>query len=281
MLKIAIGTIFYNNKPELQRLADSIPSKTVNYWIAIDGPFKYNLEVNPDLSHHSDDGSIEVITESRNKFNNGVILHYKPGATEFEKRNIYLQNCQKLKKDIDVLLIVDSDEYFVYPPSVPGGPELEPLECWNRFKKNLEIEMIQNPHHNVYGIPYFEDRPGGWKATIGTAADTYKPRIFVNPGKMRYISNSHYNYANIETELETVEYFKTFRQVYCQHAAKIIRGGVALTQDQSLRTKEYQEQRKKYQQYLVALEPLVQQGKPQEEADKIAKDKPAENWNPN
>ena len=97
---------------------------------------------------------------------------------------------------------------------------------------------------------------------------------------MRYISNSHYNYANIYEEKDTIEYFKKFKQVYCQSAAKIIRGGVVLTQDQSLRTPEYQKSRKQYQQYLVSYEPMVQQGKPHEEADKLAKDNPAKNWNP-
>jgi hypothetical protein len=74
-MKIAIATIFYNNHDELARLVQSIPDKVVDYWIAVDGPFKYNLDTNPELPHHSNDGSIEVITESRNKFNYGVVVH--------------------------------------------------------------------------------------------------------------------------------------------------------------------------------------------------------------
>ena len=278
MLKIAIATIFYQCKEEMQRLIDSIPPKVVDTWICVDGPFRYNLDMNPDLSHKSDDGSLAVIYDSAPKFIDSVILHHKPGSTEFDKRNTYLENCQKLG-DINVLIIVDSDEMFVYPSGV------KPLECWNRFKQNIEIEIIRNRHHNVYGIPYFEEvaATGGedkWKAVIGTTADTYKPRVWVNPGAMRYINNSHYNFANIYTQQKDIEDFKKNGLTYCQHVAKIIRGGIVLTQDQSLRTKEYQQQRKRYQQYLISLEPLVQTGKSFEEADKLAKEQPSENWDP-
>ena len=280
-MKTALFLIFYNNKEEIQRLLNSVPDKVIDYLIAVDGPFRYNLDMNPNLSHKSDDGSLKIIYDSAPKFNNSVMVHHKPGATEFDKRNAYLEDCEKLG-DVDVGIIIDSDEYFVYPSSTTGG--LKPIDCWTRFKQNIEIDMIQNRHQNVYGIRYLEDtKPGGgegWKTAIDTSADTYKPRIWVDPGQMRYISNSHYNYANIKTELETVEYFKKYKQVYCQSAAKVLRGGVVLTQDQSLRTEKYQQQRKQYQQYLVSYEPMVQQGKSHEEADSLAKDNPAENWNP-
>jgi hypothetical protein len=268
MKKIAIATIFYNNRAELQRLVDSIPSKVVDYWITIDGPFKYNLDTNPDLPHHSDDGSIEVITtEAKHKFNYGVVLHYKPGATEFDKRNLYLENCQKL--GIDCLLIIDSDEYFIYPHADDQGKT--PKECWQRFIKNIELESIKYPHHNVYGIEALE----------GIDTQTYRPRIWLNPGQMRYINGSHYHYANIETEQIDIENFAKYKQTYCQDARSIIKGGVILAHNQSLRTKEYQERRKQYQQYLVRYEELIQSYKfSKDEADKLAKDQPAITFNP-
>lgn len=263
-MKIAIATIFYNNKPELQRLADSIPDNVVDYWICVDGPFRYNLDVNPELPHKSDDGSIDVIIESRFKFNYGVVLHYKAGHTEFDKRNTYLENCQEL--GIDCLLIIDSDEYFIYPDDGKT-----PLECWQRFIKNLELETIKYPHHNVYGIEALE----------GIDTQTYRQRIWLNPGQMRYINGSHYHYANIETEQIDIENFAKYKQTYCQDARSIIKGGVILAHNQSLRTKEYQERRKQYQQYLVRYEELIQSYKfSKEDADKLAKDKPATTFNP-
>ena len=183
MIKIALATIFYNNKAELQRLVDSIPDKVVDSWITVDGPFRYNLDMNPDLSHKSNDGSFTVITKSAYKFNDAIYVNYKTGATEFDKRNTYLENCSKLG-NIDVLIIVDSDEFFIYPPGIT------PLHAWQRFRKDMEILLIQNQHHNVYGIPVLRDSP----------SDTYKPRIWVNPAKMRYTNGSHYHYANIENE---------------------------------------------------------------------------------
>ena len=191
-MKIALATIFYNNKAELQRLVDSIPDKVIDLWITVDGPFRYNLDMNPDLPHKSDDGSFMVINNAAPKFNDSIIIHHKPGATEFDKRNTYLENCSKLG-NIDVLIIVDSDEYFIYPPGIT------PLDAWQRFRKDMEILIIQNQHHNVYGIQYSQaDSP----------SDTYKPRIWVNPAKMRYTNGSHYHYSNIETEKDIIETFK-------------------------------------------------------------------------
>ena len=58
------------------------------------------------------------------------------------------------------------------------------------------------PHHNVYGIQYEQaDSP----------SDTYKPRIWVNPAKMRYLNGSHYHYANVESEQKDIELFKKNR----------------------------------------------------------------------
>ena len=264
-MKIALATIFYNNCAELQRLVDSIPPKVVDNWIAVDGPFRYNLDINPDLSHKSNDGSIKVIFDSAPKFNGSIILHHKPGATEFDKRNTYLENCSKLG-DIDVIIIVDSDEYFIYPPGIT------PLQAWQRFRKDMEILLIQNRHHNVYGIQYEQaDSP----------SDTYKPRIWVNPAKMRYLNGSHYHYANVESEQKDIELFKKNRLNYVQQALSIIKGGIILTHDQSLRTKEYQEQRKQYQQYLVRYEELVQSyNHDYEEADKLAKQDPSTTFDP-
>lgn len=263
-MKIAIATIFYQNKLELQRLVDSIPDNVVDYWICIDGPFRYNLDMNPDLPHKSNDGSIDLIMESRFKFNYGIVLHYKAGSTEFDKRNAYLENCQKL--GIDCLLIIDSDEYFIYDDGKT------PLQCWQRFIKNIELEAIKHPHHNVFGIRTYDPIH---------KLESYCPRIWLKPHQMRYVYGSHYHYANIETEQRDIDYFKQYRQCYVQNAESIIKGGVSLAHSQDLRSEEYQKRRKQYQQYLVRYEELTQSHKftPQE-CDRMAKDNPSSNFNP-
>ena len=182
-MKIALFLIFYNNKKEIQRLLNSIPDKVVDYLIAVDGPFRYNLDMNPDLPMKSDDGSLEVLTDSAPKFIESVIISYRPGATEFDKRNTYLEICNK-KIHVDVGIVTDSDEYFIYPPE-----DRKPGRCWDILKQDLELEKIKNSNerHNVYGIRWTEEGD----------IDTYKPRIWFYPGEMRYINGSHYHYANI------------------------------------------------------------------------------------
>ena len=264
-MKIALATIFYQCKDELQRLVDSFPPHVIDFWLTVDGPFRYNLDMNPDLPHKSDDGSLMVISNAASKFNANVIINYKSGATEFDKRNTYLENCSKLT-DIDVIIIIDSDEFFTYSPGI------DPLSAWQRFIKNIELERIKHPHHNVYGIEAIEGKED---------TQTYRPRIWINPSKMRYTNGSHYHYCNIVDEADTLTQFQENGLNYVQHARSIIKGGVILAHDQSLRTKEYQEQRKQYQQYLVRYEELVQSYRhTHEEADKIAKQDPALGFDP-
>jgi hypothetical protein len=262
-VKIALLLIFYNNKEEIQRLINSIPDKVVDYFIAIDGIFQYQAEENPDLPMKSNDGSIQVITDSASKFNNSVVIHYKPGATEFDKRNTYLENCKKLG-DVDVGIVTDSDEYFHYDIGY------KPEDCWQRFRKNLEFEIRKHPQHNVFGIDYIDE--------AGTR--TYKPRVWVNPHEMRYFYGSHYMYGNIKTDASIMEEFKKYKTCYCQPALALIKG-LTLKHDHVLRSKEYQERRKKYQQYLVKYEELIQSHKfTFEEADKLAKEDPAIGFDP-
>jgi hypothetical protein len=263
-MKIGLATIFYNNCLELQRLVDSFPPKVVDYFIGVDGPFRFNLDMYPDLPHKSDDGSFTVLSNSAPKFNSNVIINYKAGATEFDKRNTYLENCEKLKNEINVLIIIDSDEYFHYDSGY------KPEDCWQRFRKNLEFEMRKHPGHNVFGIDYIDEH--------GTR--TYKPRVWVNPHEMRYFYGSHYMYGNTKTDASVMEEFKKYKTCYCQPALALVKG-LTLKHDHVLRSKEYQERRKKYQQYLVKYEELVQSHKyTHEEADQMAKNDPATGFDP-
>ena len=189
-MKIALATIFYNNAKELERLVNSIPDKTLGYFIGVDGIFRYIKEQHPDLSNLSVDGSREILLDQHHK-KFATCLFILDNSTEFDKRNTYLRVAEAL--EIDCIIIVDTDEMFYYEPGYT------PEDSWNRFRKNLEFEMRRYPGHNVFGIRYLDE--------AGT--DTYKPRVWVNPSKMRYVYGSHYNYANIETEAKDIEYFKS------------------------------------------------------------------------
>ncbi len=265
-MKIAIATIFYNSVIEIIRLLDSIPKDVIDYFIAVDGIFKYTKEKYPELPELSHDGSRDTIVSRHiddHKF--VTVLIDKPNCTEFEKRNYYLEICEKLG-DVDVLLIVDSDEYFQYDVGT-----IDPKECWQRFRKNLEFEIRKFGNHNVFGIPTYDCASG---------TKSYCPRIFVNPHEMRYLNNSHYHYGNITREAKDIEYFKSQGLNYVQHAAAIIKG-LTLAHDHSLRSQEYQERRKDYQRYLVKFEELIQTYKyTSEQAHEIAKNQPKSDFEP-
>lgn len=269
MLKIALATIFYNNYLEMKRLIESIPNygKVIDYWICIDGQFLYNIEKYPGIPRKSNDITIKLISDSSPKFNDGVIIQYNiAGALEYQKRNQYLEICKQ--KKIDVAIIIDTDEMFSYDTN---GRVPTPTECWNRFKKNIELEMIKYPQHNIFGIKYIDE----------SGTETYKPRIWVNPSQMRYIYNSHYHYANMIREKDTLETFKKNNICYTQQAQAIIKG-VTLIHDHSLRTKEYQQKREEYQRYLTRFEELVQRNKftTVEQAHEMAKNHPNEDFQP-
>ena len=60
-MKLAIATIFYNCKPELERLLNSIPDKAIDYFIAIDGAFQYFDKHDNKIPSLSTDGSRQLI----------------------------------------------------------------------------------------------------------------------------------------------------------------------------------------------------------------------------
>lgn len=260
-MKIAIGTIFYNSYNELNRLEDSIPKGVIDYWIKIDGVFKYTKERNPKLTDNSNDGS-EMIRINLEK--EIPTCHMSlANKTEFDKRNKYLELCESL--GMDVLIIVDSDEYFVYPEGT------DPLKAWNTFKKNLEFEMRRYPGHNVFGIPTWD---------VETNTRSYCPRIWVNPSEMRYLNNSHYHYGNIIREAKEIETFRQNNLNFIQQAQAIVKG-ITLAHSHDLRTPDQMKLRLDYQRYLVKFESLVQSHKySSEEAHDIAKKHPDNNFSP-
>ena len=140
------------------------------------------------------------------------------------------------------------------------------------FKYNFEIFVRRNDfHHNVFSIREVDP--------ITKLELAHRPRCWYNPGDMRYINNSHYHYANIETEKAEIENFKSRNIMYTQYSKAVIKG-VYLAHDHSLRTKEQLLLREQYQRYLVTYESLVQNGYSHEKADKVAKQNPTKDFNP-
>src|SRR5918992_3610006 len=107
----AAGIVFFDDEKGLQRCLSSIQS-FVDLIITIDGKFKY-FEDDHDLSI---DNSRKIVES----FPNAIYYCY-PNLTEIDKRNKYLEIAGT--KEIDFLLVIDSDEHAVID--------------MNEFSKNL------------------------------------------------------------------------------------------------------------------------------------------------
>lgn len=258
-MNIAILCVFYNCHEELKRLLSSIPENCIEYLIAIDGVYRYPKEQNPDLSELSDDGSRQVImtaTEA-DHIPNKIIVDF-PNKLEFEKRNKYLEICETMKDKIDVGIIIDSDEFILYPEGT------RPADAFFRFKQNLEkaIKDTQG-NHNVFAIRSLN-------LNENPPYEGYYPRIFYKPGEMRYLNGSHYYYGNIYREKKDIELFNSHRHNYVQYSHSITKG-VILGHHHNLRSKEHMKMRAEYIPYLVRFEGLTQSHKYSlEESHKLA-----------
>lgn len=249
-MRIALLLIFYNNFRELERLINSIPSNSIEMVIAIDGIFKYTAESNPDLPLLSNDGSRELLLNQK-KFK--ICVYDMPKSIEVDKRNKYLELSEKY--DIDVGIIIDSDELFYYY-------DHDPVEQWTKFRQEISNLVKINPKHNIYSI----------KTML---SDDYAlmeyHRVWYRPGEMRYFRNSHYHYLNIRNG--EYELHKGNKIMHCQQAIATI-SSLCLRHNHALRTKEQMQSRKNYQLYLINYETLVQKHTPPETADQIARQYP-------
>jgi glycosyltransferase involved in cell wall biosynthesis len=156
-LTFGVGICFYNDRRSLRRCVESVYGN-VDYILAIDGKYSYN---DWNTSELSDDGSREYIRDIASSFEGqGLFMIDSPNLTEYAKRQIYVD----LTKDygIDVLLILDSDEY-VY-------------SCdWIKFRHECYQKMIvrDKMRWQIYNVAFREpmDRPRlwfqAWKIRIG------------------------------------------------------------------------------------------------------------------
>lgn len=147
-LTVGAAISFYNDRRSLIRCIDSIYGD-LDYILCVDGKYCYNEWNKEPLST---DGSREYIKDIANNFEGqGLYLIDAPNLTEAKKRQVYVD----LTKDygIDVLLILDSDEY-VY-------------SCdWMKFRRECYQKMIvkEKMLWNIWNVAFREpmDRPRLW-----------------------------------------------------------------------------------------------------------------------
>lgn len=145
-MKIGVGYCYYEDVESIRR---GLPTfvNNVEFVFAIDG--RFSLRNGPD---YSTDGSTEFLEQYKN-----VIIRKFVGM-EHDKRQQYVELAKEY--NVDVLLIIDSDEYVA---------EVD----WPLFRKNLET--ILGSEQNIFSVNFFTDGN----------INKY-PRVWLRPHQIRY-----------------------------------------------------------------------------------------------
>jgi hypothetical protein len=234
----------------------------VNYVFLIDGAFDWYIDKfwsESDFWHLSTDGSREMIkTFEEEQLESGsrginVVLDDLPGS-EIDKRSRYLELCRRY--DCNYLLIVDSDEFFIYDNKATD---------WPVFWKNFLNRVIQYGGHNVFSLNTIVNEYGKIMKY---------PRCWYDPGAMIYRDGLHWTFANFLKG----QHLETALAVRTQYSLATVEGAT-LKHDHGLRTDKDMKDREKYDNWLVAFEKNLMNGMSKEEAAKAANEKPAEHRN--
>jgi len=153
MVKSAAGVCWYQDHL-ITRTLDSIQGH-FDYIFVIDGRF----ELNPSKNDYSD----ETLREKVRQYDNVILIDFI--GSEEDKRGQYLLQCKKY--DVDVLLIIDSDEY------------INKNTDWDLFWNNLPTKQ-------------------GTYSVLVMPNDIYLPRIWIKPYNFRYY-NAHCIFQDITT----------------------------------------------------------------------------------
>lgn len=183
-MKIAIGLSFYEDYKSLRRMLQSLEPYPVDLIIAVDGKYKeWSDPTAPNLSNAK--RVLDTFRSFRIPFRYVGI----GGLTQIEKRTLYFEYCNK--EDIDVLIVMDSDEYII-----------EDKTNWSLFTKDLEQKIKTNNTRQCtqsYSIPIQGYDIQGDR-TESTNNPTHILKAFYKPSELEYHGN-HYTIRNRYTKL--------------------------------------------------------------------------------
>ena len=205
-ITIAVGYCYYNDLRSIQR---GLPTfvNDVDFVFAIDGRFSMR-----DDEDYSTDGSTEFLQTFPN-----VIIRKFIGM-EHEKRNQYLELADEM--EVDVLLIIDTDEYVKNAD-------------WEQFR--FHLSKIVNYADNIQGVKFYS-MPDQWSSY---------PRIWLRPNEIRYWKT--HNIFVVNGNL-----------VRSPNRTPV--KGIEMGMDDSLRDPEYLKKTSEYQARMIAYEkPLRKQ----------------------
>jgi hypothetical protein len=220
MITIAAGIVFFDDEKGLQRCLSSIQSY-VDLIIAIDGKFKY-FDDDHDLSIDSSRNVVESLS-------NAVYYCY-PNLTEIDKRNKYLEIAGI--KEIDFLLVIDSDEYAI----IDINEFSRDLVKIKEYKTGAPVDGKTKDTPDVYGIKIFEkhfEKPDFIR-------ERYIERIFYKPAKLRY----HLIHCNL---VDVDDPSRNFTTRKCTSEIN----GITLYNDDDLRSNHYLQKSIQYQSDLL------------------------------
>jgi hypothetical protein len=219
-MTVAAGIVFFDDEKGLQRCLRSIQSY-VDLIIAIDGKFKY-FEDDHDFSIDNSRKIVESLPNAN--------YYCYPNLTEIDKRNKYLEIADI--KDVDFLLVIDSDEYAaIYTKEFS-----ENLSKIKEYKKNSNGDSKIEDTPEVYGIKIFEkhfEKPNYIR-------ERYIERIFYKPGKLRY-QFIHCNMVDVDNPSRNFTTRKFTSEI----------NGITLYNDDDLRSNHYLQRSMLYQRNLL------------------------------
>jgi len=219
----AAGIPFFDDERGLLRCLSSI-SKHVDLMIAIDGRFK----------HFEDDHDVSIDNSRKvvESFANATYYCY-PNLTEIDKRNKYLEIAGS--KNIDFLLVIDSDEYAV----IDTNEYSQNLAKIKEYKTSTYVDGKTKDTPDVYGIKIFErhfEKPDFIR-------ERYIERIFYKPAKLRY-QLIHCNLVDVDNPSRNFTTRKYTSEV----------NGITLYNDDNLRSNRYLQRSVQYQRNLLESE---------------------------
>lgn len=230
-MKIASGTIFYNDCKSLKRTLDSLHDK-MDYMICIDGRFKHF----DGKFSTSWDGSRELVKS----YDNAILLDL-PDCYEVEKRQLYLDMAHEL--GVEFLLIIDSDEYVMeynhekFRQKLKDITEHQSYNQYNIFSVMLEVN---SPNYNNI-LPEII----GTQKDIRNRTFQHYPRIIYKPGDVEY--NTYHYFIRKKDKNHYMGKQETNPSI-------AIVEGMKLGHDHLLRNEIFLDDRKKYQTFLVDFE---------------------------
>jgi hypothetical protein len=224
-LRIAIGLSFYEDFDSLRRMIQSCQSYPIDMIIAVDGRYK-GFDSKNGISSQK---CIDLFKASQTPFDIDVSIDKDQNV----KRQRYMDLCAPKAHDIDCLIVMDSDEYFIHEGT-----------NWPLFIEDLEhkIKENENNYKQGYCIPTLLIDKGIQRMPEGYYENL--PRLFHKPHTLRYVDD-HFSIRNKQTGSHM-----TFE-------GNSVLNHITLGHDHDLRTIEYSRLTKEYQENLIKEENAI------------------------